>query len=173
MFTKLLSIYTHNVCNLCNGYFFLRWFVVIYALLGDKILITKPCLCKKKRETNIMYGIFPFLSEAYICGRLQSKSECRMEAIFLEGLFVEQIGAVVDRTVPRPPPTIPRCFAIFLQHLQCFHNIFTMWCKKIHSEVPFQGHQHSSSAVVLPFGEKELHPRSNISLLCTFSFQLL
>ena len=91
-----------------------------------------------------MYGIFPFLSEAYICGRLQSKSECRMEAIFLEGLFVEQIGAVVDRTVPRPPPTIPRCFAIFLQHLQCFHNIFTMWCKKIHSEVPFQGHQHSS-----------------------------
>ena len=44
----------------------------------------------------------------------QSQSECRMGAIFLESLFLEQIGAVVDRTISRPLPH--RCFAIFSQY---------------------------------------------------------
>lgn len=42
-----------------------------------------------------------------------------MEAIFLESLFVEQIGAVVDRTIPRPPPP-----AVVLRYFYNTYNIF-------------------------------------------------
>ena len=58
--------------------------------------------------------IFFVLSSKMLPQMAQSQSECRMGAIFLESLFLEQIGAVVDRTISRPLPH--RCFAIFSQY---------------------------------------------------------
>ena len=107
--------------------------------------------------------------KAYNSGKLQYKSECRMEAIFLESLFVEQIGAVVDRTIPRPHYPRRRCFAIFLQHLQYFHNIFTTWCKS-HAGSSISRSPAPPPFVVLP-RKKELHLTFNISLQCSFYFQ--
>ena len=57
---------------------------------------------------------FFVLSSKMLPQMAQSQSECRMGAIFLESLFLEQIGAVVDRTISRPLPH--RCFAIFSQY---------------------------------------------------------
>ena len=63
-----------------------------------------------------------------------------MEAIFLEILFVEQIGAVVDRTIPRPP----RPAAVVLQYFYNTYNVFTisLQCgvRAATLEVSFQGH---------------------------------
>ena len=59
-------------------------------------------------------NVFFVLSNKMLPQMAQSQSECRMGAIFLESLFLEQIGAVVDRTISRPLPH--RCFAIFSQY---------------------------------------------------------
>ena len=77
----------------------------------------------------------------------QSQSECRMGAIFLESLFLEQIGAVVDRTISRPLPH--RCFAIFSQYSYYntsnnIKNSLTMPLifSKIHHVTTSREHQH-------------------------------
>ena len=62
-----------------------------------------------------------------------------------------------------------RCFAIFLQHLQYFHNIFTMWCKS-HAGSSISRSPAPPPFVVLP-RKKELHLTFNISLQCSFYFQ--
>ena len=105
--------------------------------------------------------VFPVPFKANISGKLQYKSECRMEAIFLESLFVEQIGAVVDRTIPRPPPPA----VVVLRYFYNTYNIFRISLQCGVRATLAEFHFKATGAVVLP-RQKILHLTFNITLHC-------
>ena len=84
-----------------------------------------------------------------------------MEAIFLESLFVEQIGAVVDRTIPRPPPPA----VVVLRYFYNAYNIFRISLQCGVRATPAEFHFKATGAVVLP-RQKILHLTFNITLHC-------